>query len=120
MGAERRRFFRLASRLTTIFKILKSGKVRRALTKDMGGGGLCLITEEMLEPGTKLAVEIKLPDRAETVTFLAEVVWSRLVCASHKSYENVTVETGVRFIDPNPKDQALIIQYARMNAPPAL
>lgn len=117
---ERRRFIRLNTRLNTIFTILKSGKVRRALTKDMGGGGLCVITEEMLEPGTKLAVEIKLPDRGDTVTFLAEVVWSRLVCASQKSYENMTVETGVKFIDPNPKDQMLIIQYARMNASPAL
>ena len=115
---ERRKFIRVNSRLTAIFKNMKTGKVRRALTKDVSGLGLCLVTEEILEPGTLLGVEIKLPDRESRITFTAEVVWSRPVAASRRSYENPTAETGIRFLGIDPKDQKLLRAYATINAPP--
>ena len=117
-GLERRKFIRVNTRLTAIFKNLKTGKVRRALTKDVSGLGLCLVTEEILEPGTLLGVEIKLPDREAPITFTAEVVWSRPIMLSRKSYENPTGETGIRFLGIDPKDQKLLRAYATINAPP--
>ena len=120
MGKELRRFIRLPSRLTAIFKVVKTGKVRRALTKDISAGGVCFVTEEVLEPGMALEVDLKLPDRAAPITFLGEVAWSRPIGSQRKSYENPTAETGVKFVSIDPKDQALIMQYAKLNAPPAV
>ena len=118
MDQERRQFIRLNTRLTVIFKNLKTGKVRRALTKDLSGAGMGLITEEILAPGTPLEMEIKLPDREAPITFQAEVVWSKPVGGPRKSYENPTAETGVKFVQVDPHDQKLLMLYARLNAPP--
>jgi uncharacterized protein (TIGR02266 family) len=118
MGEEQRRFIRVSSRLTAIVKVVKTGKVKRALTKDVSAGGVCFVTEEIMEVGTALEVELKLPDREAPVQFLGQVAWSRPVGPSPKSYENPTGETGVKFVSIDPKDRALLMQYAKLNAPP--
>ena len=121
MDHERRRFARIPIRLTAVFKNLSSAKVQRTLTKDIGGEGMCLITEGTMEPGTKLEVEIKLPDRDIPIIAAMEVVWSRPVGEPRKSYELPTAETGVKFVRMDQKDLALVMQYARLNTlPPEL
>lgn len=116
-GDERRRSVRLRPRLTTIYKNLSTGRVRRALTKDVSGHGACLVTEDLLEAGTPLEIEIKLPDRASPVTFLAEVVWSGFqVDAAGRIGSRA--EAGVKFVSIDPKDHTLVMQFARFNALP--
>ena len=119
MSEERRQFIRIPSRLTTVFKNLKTGKVRRALTKDIGGGGICLITEELLEPGTELEIEFTLPDRPAPVLCRGEVLWSRPAGAPKKSYQSPTGESGVKLTQIDPKDQTAVAQYIKFNAPPS-
>ena len=119
MQQERRKFTRLRSRLTTTFKVLATGKILRALTRDIGGIGVCLLTEDPIEPGTPLEVEIKLPDVPAPITFAGEVVWSKPVASSTQSYiGELTAETGVKFVDIDPKARLLILQYAALNALP--
>jgi len=117
-GLERRRASRVTTRLTAIYKNLNTGKVRRALTKDISSTGLCLITEELLEVGTLLGVEITLPDRHSPITFTAEVMRSQSMLGPRKSYENPTVETGIKFLGINPKDHAALKQYVTINVLP--
>ena len=117
MGQEQRRFIRITSRLNASFKIVKTGRISRALTKDIGTGGIRFVTAEILEPGTAIEVEIKLPDSEAPVRFLGEVAWSRPI-GHAKSYEDPTGETGVKIISIDPKDRALIMHYAKLNAPP--
>src|SRR3989338_1360062 len=116
MGEEHRRFIRVTSRLNATFKIVKTGKIARALTKDISAGGICFVTADILEPGTAVEVEMKLPDSEAPVRFLGEVAWSRPI-GHAKSYEDPTGETGVKFISIDPKEQALIMLYAKLNAP---
>src|SRR3989338_1143623 len=118
MGQEQRRFIRVTTRLTAVVKVVKTGKTRRALTKDISAGGICFVTEELLEPGTALEVELKLPDRDAPVAFLGEVSWSRPIGPAPKSYQNPTAETGVKFISIDSKERDLIMLYAKLNAPP--
>ena len=117
MGQEQRQFLRLGVRLLTWVK-LPSGKVQRALTKDLSPGGLCFLMEGAVAPGTRLELELKLPDREAAVSFTAEVKWSRPVAAPAKGALAPTCEVGLQLLAINPKDQALIIQYARLNALP--
>lgn len=119
MGQEQRRFIRITNRLTAIFTVVKTGKTRRALTRDISAGGICVITEELLEPGTALEVALTLPDREAPITFLGEVAWSRPVGPAPKSYQNPTAETGIKFVSIDPKEQQLIMQYAKLNALPS-
>jgi len=117
MGQEQRHFIRITSRLNATFKIVKTGRVARALTKDISAGGICFVTAGILEPGTAVEVEMKLPDSETPVRFLGEVAWSCPI-GHAKSYEDPTGETGVKFISIDPKDRALIMHYAKLNAPP--
>ena len=119
MGEEHRRFIRVTSRLNATFKIVKTGKVARALTKDISAGGICFVTADILEPGTAIEVEMKLPDSEAPVRFLGEVAWSRPI-GHAKSYEDPTGETGVRFISIDPKERDHIMLYAKLNAPPTV
>ena len=120
MGQERRQFIRVNMRLVTFMKVLETGKVRRTLTKDISGTGLCLVTEDVLKPETQLEIEMKLPDFASAMTFTAQVVWSKAIPGTYKSYEFPGAETGVRVVKIDPKHAALIRQYAAVNAPPAV
>lgn len=118
MPEERRQGPRIRMRLTTTFKLLCTGKVLRALTKDVWAGGICLITEGELEPGSPLELEVHLPDRPRPVKCLGEVVWSRSVDAPAKSDDRPTAETGVKFTSIDPADRTSLIQFAAMNAMP--
>ncbi len=118
MGDERRRFIRAPMRLTTFYTIVGSGKTRRALTKDISGGGLRLITETLLEPAAQLKIEMTLPDDPTPITFDAQVAWSRPVDLQHPSAGNPTAETGITIVKINSKAHTLLKQYAALNAPP--
>ncbi|OGX28907.1 MAG: hypothetical protein A3B78_01885 [Omnitrophica WOR_2 bacterium RIFCSPHIGHO2_02_FULL_67_20] len=116
-GEERRRSVRLRTRLTTVFKSLTTGRVQRALTKDVSGHGACLVTDDLLEVGTPLEVEIKLPDHPTPVTCLAEVAWSTFRVDA-QGPGKPKAETGIKFLSIDPKEHARIMQYARFNALP--
>jgi len=115
---EKRRFSRTSLRLTTIYKIPKTGRTQRALTHDISGGGIRFIADEELAPGVPLEIEVKLPDQESPIVCQAEVVWSKVTNPDRKSYEDPIVETGAKFVQIDEKEQALLIQYARINAPP--
>jgi hypothetical protein len=112
MAEERRESPRTKSRLTAVFKDLETGRVQRVLTKDLSSKGVCLVTEGLLRPGTRLQVDLQLPDRATPLTVQAEVVWSRAVDEPGTSDEVPTVETGVIFTHLSPTELTLIKHYA--------
>ena len=116
MGQERRQFIRVHARLTTLIKPLKTAKVRRALTKDISGIGVCLVTEELCELGTPLEVEMRLPDYDAPVKFLGQVMWSKPIGEPRKG-QPPTAEIGLRVVSIDPKDRSLLMQYAKLNAP---
>lgn len=118
MGKERRQSIRLSTRLSATFKDLSTGAVQRALTKDISGSGVCLVTEEMLEAGTPLAIEVTLPDRDAPIKFLADVVWSMPMIDPQQPSSHPPAETGLRFVSIDPKDRTLIMQYAQLHALP--
>ena len=118
MTQERRRGARSTTRLIAIVKNLTTGKVHRWLTKNVSEIGLCLLTDEAIERGTRLEVELKLPDFPSPLLMIADVVWLMVVEAPAKSYEEPRVEVGVKFMDFAPQMKALLHQYAAVTAPP--
>ena len=113
---ERRRFIRASSRLTTVYKNLATGVVRRALTRNISEGGMCIITEALITLGTKLEIEVRFPDGTDPVTCVGEVVWSKPVDEQRKTYKNPTALNGVKFVEIDPKARTSLLLYARMNA----
>lgn len=118
MDAEQRQFIRVKERLLTFLTFLTSGTVERALTRDIGAVGVCLITETVLEPGTQLSVELHLPDRQTPISFMAEVRWSRPRGDAQDADPSMAAETGLQFVRVDPKDRSTMMQHAALHALP--
>ncbi len=118
MIGERREFLRLRVRLTTIVKIVKTGRAHRALTNDISGGGICFRTDEDLQVGEMLDIDVQLPDRRQPVNFTAEICWCHSTTAMQRGGEEALFEVGVHFVTIDPKERALMVQFATMNAIP--
>ena len=108
MDDERRGAERSKARLTTLLRNLDSGRILRVLTRDLSTKGMCVVTEGLLSSGTRLEVELKMPDREAPLMVQAEVVWSRVIDEPRKSYESPTAETGIAFTNLSQQDLALI------------
>ena len=108
---EQRQFVRLDTRLDTTYTVLSTGAVGQVVTKNIGGGGVCVFTEHVLAAGTRLQMALKLPDGERTVHCIAEVVWSEAYEIIGKTERRRAVETGVRFVEVTPQDQEAIMQH---------
>ena len=76
---------------------------------DLGLGGVRVYSDEPMEPGHRLEVELKLPD-ASTLTFLSEVVWLKEL----PSDAPASFDIGLQFLDLTPEDvEALEAVLAR-------
>ena len=102
----------------TFIRFPKTGKVWRALTVDVSAGGIRLITEELLECGATLEIELKLPDREAAVMCTAEVVRSVFVEGGPNTSTRAKVESALKFTQIDPKEQALLLLYTKINASP--
>ncbi len=116
---ERRRFVRLDTRLDVSYAVQPAGTVQRTSSKDIGGGGICLFADHVLEPGTCLKVSMKLPELEQPVAFTAEVVWSEPYEVIGRTVRERAVELGVRFLDIAPQDQEAIMQHVILSLKPA-
>ena len=115
---ERRQFVRLDTRLETHCTVLPSGKPQRGVTKNIGGGGICLFADRPLEAGTRLQVAMKLPGREAPVNFTAEVVWSEQCEIIGKTQRQQSVEIGVRFVEIAPQDRDTVMQHVILSHQP--
>ena len=66
---------------------------------DLGLGGVRVYSDDPMEPGSRLEIELRLPDES-TLTFLSEVVWlQELQESAPASYD-----VGLQFLDLTPED----------------
>ena len=115
---ERRQLVRLDTRLEISYAVLPSDTPKKSVTKNVGGGGMCLFTEKELPVGTRLQVAMKLPDREELVHFIAEVVWSEAYEVIGKTQRQRAVESGVRFIEIAPQDREAVMRHVILSFQP--
>lgn len=108
---ERRKFVRLDTRLDVNYVVLPSGTAQRTVTKDIGGGGICMIVERQLPLGSRLQVALKLPDREQPINFIGEVMWSEPYEVIGKSEHRKAVECGLRFVEIAPADQEAVMRH---------
>lgn len=115
MMEERRQFVRLDARLKSAYTALPEEHPRAALTRNLSGGGLCVFAAEPLAPGTRLQMEVIVPDREEPIPFIAEVVWSEASWLLGAPHPERAAEIGVRFVEIAPEDQAMLVREVAMN-----
>jgi c-di-GMP-binding flagellar brake protein YcgR len=91
-GTERRRHPRIAGRFIVSYRILKnSDEADMSQTRNISQGGLLLTTNRKFEPGTVLALEIRLPFDPDPIRVSAKVL------ESHEVTKNLIYDTRLAF-----------------------
>lgn len=79
-GPERRKAPRISARFIVSYRILEEvDNIDITQTKNLGLGGMLLTTNKPFEPGTNLALEIRLPFDPNPIMLIGKIVDSREV-----------------------------------------
>ena len=110
---ERRKFPRTALELIVRYKVLSSQEQVDAKTKNISGGGVCLVTREKMPLGAYLAMDMKFPGSKKPILAGGRVVWSnesRLgpSPAGHQRFDN-----GIEFVQIEDVDRQRIIEHVK-------
>lgn len=109
---ERRRFIRLNVSVKVEYKLLETQpkEIHSSLTKDISGGGICLIADEELKSGTFLELKIYLPKESEPILALGRIAWSKsFIIGDEKTGKRFDV--GIEFIKIEEVKREKINQY---------
>lgn len=80
----------------------------KVVTGDLSGGGLFIKSDTLLEVGEKLLVNLRLPERVDSVIIKCEVMWAR---ESDSDSVNGPPGMGVKFIDMTEEDREALEKY---------
>lgn len=129
VGPERRRYRRLTEALPVKFKIITKDKLTPSydgITENISMGGIFLdglsdSARNLLDTGTKLALEIDIPNVSDPVTASGEVTYIHEIVETRGEVRWVRKKpeqlrkpgVGIRFIEISDKDRAKIVDYIR-------
>ena len=101
-----RRFLRVDVKLPVTYRDPASTEAKPSITRDVGGAGICLLTNEEFPKGTKLEVELELPGAEQPIRFTGEVVWCRSNPQRPRSFF-----AGMSFVTIKPEDHQAVMRY---------
>ncbi|MDP2939065.1 MAG: PilZ domain-containing protein [Candidatus Omnitrophota bacterium] len=107
---ERRKFVRLDISCNVNYKILDEKPIiqDKSQTKNISAGGICLIVDEELKPGTSLDLDFELPDKKTPIKAKGMVVWIKpFKIASEQQH----FDSGIEFTQISPTERKRIDQY---------
>lgn len=92
-GSERRKHPRIMGRFIVSYRIMEEAdNADISQTKNLSLGGMLLTTNRQFNPGTKLALEIRLPFDPDPIMLIARVVESREIT------KNLIYDTRLMFL----------------------
>jgi len=93
LGPERRKNARISGRFIVSYRILEeSNNVDISQTKNISLGGMLLTTNRNFEPGTNLAIEIRLPFDPNPIMLIGKVL------ESHEITKDLIYDTRMQFL----------------------
>jgi len=120
---ERRGFPRINVSVTVDYSISGSQAIKTVQTKNVSAGGICLIADEDIHPGTVLELKIYLPNQDSPVLAQGKIIWENEVTVLTKgkvawerdsevfSDERTRLELGVEFFKIEVSDLQKISQF---------
>lgn len=108
LGPERRKYPRLDMKATVNYIAYSStgiSKDEQTYTENIGGNGICIITNDCITGSTIIELEIEIPGYSSPINALARVVYSR------KRRMDNDFDTGVFFTDISDEERKYIIDY---------
>ena len=102
-GPERRKHPRISGRFIVSYRILEEyNNADISQTKNISLGGMLLTTNRALDPGTNLALEIRLPFDPNPIMLIAKVLESREIT------KNLIYDTRLMFLAVDEKHRKVI------------
>ena len=105
---ERRKFKRFDAYMGVKFN--SSDEVQKTFTvglsKDVSRDGICVSSDEPIEKGSVLDLEIDLPDDPKPVRTSGKVVWAK------RAEEEDGTDYGIQFVTIDPVDKFRVLDYA--------
>jgi c-di-GMP-binding flagellar brake protein YcgR len=103
---ERRKFIRLDSELNVNYNpIDNASEKKETISKDVSIGGIRVGLPDKISPGTRIRMEISLPNEMEKIAIVGEVIWQLV------QKPGGTIETGIKYIEMNPHDRNKLTNY---------
>ena len=112
---ERRRATRLGTWLHAVYT-LPGAPPAIALVRTASEGGVSLLTSQPLQAGAVARVEVRCPGR-RSITFTAEVRWSKPLGLPDSSKAPRAYEAGMQFQDITAEDRKAILLYTVLSPP---
>ena len=102
-GPERRKYPRINGRFIVSYRIIEADDLRDvSQTKNISLGGMLLTTNRYFDPGTNLALEIRLPFDSHPIMIIAKVADSREIT------KNIIYDTRLIFLAIDEKHRRVI------------
>ena len=102
-GADKRKHPRVAARFIVSYRILDESDSRDITqTKNISLGGMLLTTNRQFNPGTNLALEIRLPFDPNPIMLVGKVLESKQIT------RNLIYDTRISFLAVDEKHRAVI------------
>jgi c-di-GMP-binding flagellar brake protein YcgR len=104
-GHERRRSRRITGRFIVSYRLISEEEsIDISQTKNISLGGMLLTTNRFFAPGTRLALEIRLPFDLHPIMIIGKVV------NSHEVAKDLIYDTRLEFLDIDDKHKSIIGQ----------
>lgn len=115
-GFNQRKFPRLNLKCEVSLNPDQGGKAIKAVTDNVGLGGVCLMQPEPLERFTQCHVRLQLEDKKSEIECDGKVCWI-IPKKDPRSKEPVKYDTGIEFLNIRTEDQARLKQFLRDKMP---
>jgi hypothetical protein len=104
-GPERRRHPRIAGRFIVSYRVVEDSEhVGTSQTKNLSLGGMLLTTNKQFNPGTQIALEVRLPFDPDPIMLLARVIESREVT------NGLIYDTRLEFLSIDERHRSVLSQ----------
>jgi uncharacterized protein (TIGR02266 family) len=80
----------------------------KVFTANVSGGGLFIKTDDPLEAGEQLLVNLRLPEREDSIIIKCKVVWVR---PKEEETSGFPAGMGIKFVDVKEKDNQILEEY---------
>jgi len=110
---ERRKYPRLKFNVDVDYKILRENGfiATKVETKDIGAGGICIVSLEKFDVGNSLSLKFSLPGVNKPIKAIGRVAWVAEFSVGGDTPSHTAYDTGIEFTEISDDDREKINEY---------
>ncbi len=108
--SEKRKYPRFDLRVKARYRIMSSKEIfKLGMTRNLSAEGISFDSQEMLDPGTYVELEIDLEDKKEPIALVGEIRWSSKLKKPNRSKNQFV--NGVKLVEIPKVDETRFLKY---------